>query len=110
MLKIRSSFKIDSKTTDLNDSWVEVEIDVPKPWSVKADCLSCTNLCVNSFTVVPEFETNNTINLSGSCSGFLDPKFGDHIFVILCAYDLCYLFFRKSKEDIILIYLKIYRR
>lgn len=75
VIKIKASFKVDSKIVDCFGSLIEV--DIPKSWNVETNFLNHNEFYLNSYRVVPEFETNSSIRLFDSC-------FESSIFVIQC--------------------------
>ena len=103
-IKIRSSFKTDSKT-DSFDSWTE--INIPKPWSVRTESLKFKDLLISTYRIEPELESNNLIKFfdsSPEChDSTINPKF-----VMQDLFDHAYTvsFFRKSKVDIHSMYPK----
>lgn len=65
-IKIRASFKVDSKIVCYESL---IEIDIPKPWNVEAECLYYNNFFLDSYRVAPEFQTTSVVNLIDLCSG-----------------------------------------
>lgn len=83
-VKIRASFKVDSKVVGCFDSLIE--IDLPKPWNVETDYLNYKEFDLNTYRVVPEFETNSSIILSNSSDSCAESS----IFVIQYLTFLCF--------------------